>query len=352
MDYDHNQAEVRVDELSPTDRGRTAIVTFSNDDNEFEQYSMRRFALSQLLKFASMRKADLKDENGEVLPDAGETVLEELEEDSLVFKFDKQARDVIGVVSPNYVSIPSEEVDDLVQQTIGRMGIALDETTKTTHRTGIVCEWEYRFTDESREVENVGDQLDAGIRLRNSVFGASSLRVNRFYTILACSNGMLSRQSQSSFRKVHMGDPEELREMLVEEVETQVENIWEDTDLIENVHSIEFPLEDQIDFLEALAENRRITKKAAGSMAAHILTEGGEDLEDWRDEIEQFKLAQEVSEETWNTGDENVWGLLNAFTGYTTHSDISSHSTIQDIERVYNQVLTSDDKQELLAVAE
>lgn len=348
MDTPYYEVSGQVSDVTVVNDGKNANVMIDTGD-ENKEFQMRKFAFSQLLKFADFRKADLKSD-GQILPDAGHQIFEALEDQDLRFKVGQENDKVIATVSPRYASINSEELENIVRETITSMGVS--DFDHRVERTGMVTEQYFEFNDETAELEEVGDQLNAGLFVRNSVFGASSLRIQRYYTVLACSNGMVSQQSQSSFRKVHMGDAEDLREQIVEEVEMQIENIWEDTDLIQHVATIEFPISEQIELVEKLAEEKKITKKAAGHIAQKIIDESDSDVEDF--EIEQFSLPDEEydGDQTWNTGREDVWGLLNAFTGYAQHSETISQSALTDIQRVYNNMLEAENKNDVKAIAE
>lgn len=348
MDTPHYDVSGTVSHVSVVNDGKNADVEVVTSDDEMEELRLRRFAFSQLLKFTDLRKGDLTNDENEVLPDAGSKVAGEIAEQDLVLKTATENDQVVGVVSPMYVSLPSEEISNLVRETITSMGIS--DFEHQVEREGAVTEQIFRFADETTEVE-VGDTIDGGLFVRNSVFGASSLRINRYYTILACENGMVSRRSRSSFRQVHMGDASDLREGVVEEIEAQVEHIWEDTDLIDTVATIEFPIADQIDFLDVLADNGRVTKEAAGVVGYKIIDSA--DLEHADFETDHFDFPEQIDNgQEWNTGTETVWGLINGFTGYAEHSEMSSQSALQDVQRTYNKLLEVEDEQDVFAIAE
>ena len=352
MDLRHTEAIGTLQEVRVKDGAKRAELDFETENEEFEGMETWRFGFSQLLKFASLRKGDLKDGEGEVIPDAGKKVLENIDENQLVFKISEDEK-VIAVVSPDFVSIPTGEVKDIAQQVITEKGISDFEIKNRQTRSRLVDAFDVVFTNEEKEVEEVGDTLNGGLSFRNSSFGASSLRVNRYYLILACSNGMMSRQSGSEFRQVHMGDAQDLRESVRNEIDAQIDALWEQTDLIERAHGLNFPIEEQLEFLNKLAGEGKITKRSASTMAGKILFEAGEDRSDYEDEYEDLSIPEtEPNGGTWNTGEGNVWSFVNAFTGFSTHSELSSESTLRQIERVYNDVMNAEDRDEIAAIAE
>lgn len=338
-----------VDQLEQEDEVETDGGVAAQDDFEpiqFQNYRTWRFGLTQLLKFAGFKKSDLRetvepDEEGaepytRTKPNADEMVLDALEDETLVFKIqqdhdeDQYDGSVCSVVSPNYATINSDELDQLVQNTIAEMGVS-DEPNRFVRRDGFVVEIDYSW-DSAHEVENVGDKVDGGISIRNSVFGASSLRVNKYYTILACQNGMRIRETEEEFKQIHMGSANELREAFEQEIRNQIENIWEETNLIEQADSIEMSIEDQVEWVENLAENGRITKRAGEAIIEEL--EEGDDSE-------------------WNLGRDSAWNLVNAFTGYTTHNDeMISDSARKQLERAYDRILHAEDRDELEAIAQ
>lgn len=367
LDHSHQEVEAQLMDIE-FDRGSQtrANVSFvshreDGDDLVFEDYRTWRFALTQILKFAGVRKGELKEEDDEgntfTKENAAEMVLDGLEEETFVFKI-KQGTDkyedcegeVLGVVSTNYCSISTGELDDMVNQTLGQMGISGDDMTRNVRRRGYVSEIDYSWKSE-HEVESVGDTLDGGITIRNSVFGASSLRVGKFYTVLACQNGMVIQGTEKELRQVHMGDAEELREKFRNEVEAQVEEIWEETNLIERAGSIDFPAPKQIEFLRKLGENGRITKTSAGSMIRHIINDHDLDEEELEDEIGDIKVPEAVMGD-YNLGRENAWNLVNVMTGYTTHESDVSDSSRKKLQRVYDSILKSEDQDDVLDIVQ
>lgn len=322
-------------EFPTTDEGKptvkTATLTVERPDGEEVERETTRFAFSQLLKFADLRKKDLKNAEGDVEPTADVQVLEGLVEQdmskSLVYKYNKDSGRIIGVVSNKFMSIASGEVEQLVRETITSMGVSEFDVEKDP---GLVTRMDFVFTDDDGENEltEVGDTLRGGIHVRNSVFGASALTLGRYYVVLACSNGMKVRNTEESFNQIHMGDMEEVRQAIVEETERQIEHLWDETELISNVATIDFEIHDQAEFLWKLAKDRKITKRAAKAMIEEI----------------------QKDESDWNTGREDVWGLINAFTGYVEHSDKPSDSSLRKLERVYQDLIEMEERDDVEAL--
>lgn len=372
LDEKHLEMEGQLIDISFDEDSQTrADVTFvreveDGEDIVIENARTWRFPLTQILKFAGLRKSDLKEkyidadgnEAWRTKDDAAQMVLDGIEEESLTFKYkdermsgrEDKRPELLAVVSNNYVTIPSDKLDDLMNQTLGAMGVTGDDMQRTIKRRGYVVELDYTWPTE-QEVEKVGDTLNGGIAIRNSVFGASSLRVNKFFTVLACSNGMLVKDTEKSFRQIHMGDESELEEAFINEVEVQIENLWEETDLIECVGGIEFPLQEQLEFVDTLAKNGKITKKSAGVVMANLIDGLEGDRDDFEELLEDYSVPDAVRG-NWNVGRTNAWNLVNAFTGYVTHSDMVSNSSRNKMERVYNDILYAKSKDEVLAVAE
>lgn len=330
------RADVHFETVAPENHDPEEDGEFESDT--FEGYRTYRFALSQLLKFADLKKRQLKEEvhpDGEGDPyyvtreDASEMVMDGLDSDTFLFKVNENGSDnqVCSIVSPRYATLLSEEVDNLVQTKLGEMGI--EEPQRKVRRRGFVVELDYTWDDQV-EMPEVGDTLSAGISVRNSAFGASSLRVDKYYTVLACDNGMRVKQGGKEIRYNHVGDASELRQEFETVLEQEVDELWEETNFIDRVGSIEMELEDQVEYVEQLGEEGRITKTAAEYIASEL---------------------EEGEESEWNLGRENAWNIVNALTGYETHGDGTgaeiSDSSRQRIERTYNQILQAESESDL-----
>lgn len=305
---------------------RNATVTIDDGDEQYTKETTR-FAFSQMLKFADLRKKDLKNDEGEIDPMADVMILDKLEDEDLTFKFNTESGRIIGVVSEKFMSISTGEVEQIVRETITSMGVTEFDINKDG---GLVSHLEFEFSGEEHEVEDVGDILRGGIHIKNSQFGAAALTFSKYYVILACENGMTIPESERSFKQIHMGDLNEVRETIQEETVRQVENIWDETDLIQQTASISMPVKEQAEVLWKLAVDRKITKRSAERMIEEIQKEDSE----------------------WNAGREDIWGLINAFTGYVEHSQKPSDSSKRKLERVYQDLIRMQDKDQVESMVE
>jgi len=328
MDRNHYQKEGTVENVEfPVDNVARATLDFrKEDDGEVnEGFEMIRFATDEMLKFADTKKGTLKEkrEEGE---DIGEFVQERLDGETLKFLY-TPGHKVLGVVSPDFQAIPTERVDDLVTDEIARQGIELeDKTVESVGSAEIITRVTYTL-GEATEVEDVGDGISAGLTIENSVFGARALRLDKFYEVLACENGMTLPQEERVFRQVHMGDREMIEEDFTKAVGQEIWTLWEDLDLIEKVNDIHFPEEEQVEWLENLVEEDRLTQKASDA------------------------IQEAIEEGEYNSGGDSVWSLINAFTGRAEHEEVS-RSEMQTLEKLYTELLTAEEKEEVLAIAE
>lgn len=348
MDLAHRDVTGVVTDVRLKNDAKRADVTVETADGE-RDFELRRFAFSQLLKFADMRKSHFKNEEGEIVHARANDVVDALDEQELVFKASPNAEsaDVPAVVSTRYVSLPSEEIADRARETITSMGYS--DFDFYTLREGQVVEMRFEFEGEELEASNRQEVLGPGIQIRNSMFGASSLRVNSWYRIERCSNGMLLMVGEEpEYRRVHVGEEADIRELLDEQIRIRMENISEVLEDVDRTVEIDLSLDQQIEWLEAAAENRRITKTMAGEVAAGVLSHAGEDPAEWESEV--LTIPDSEPDDEWNTGEENLWGFINAFTGYVEHNEVSD-SASRDAVRVYNELLESETIDDVEAVA-
>lgn len=328
MDKHHNQCVATVSDLRlPEDSVARAEIDFTGVENEkeYEGYETLRFSFDQLLKSAGLTKGKVKAlrEEGE---DAEQHILDEVEGEEFLFKYGNDMV-IYGIVSPKFQSIPTEQVHDLITQEIARHGLSPED-----YHNGFIGSAEIRSRVEynlghNTEVEGVGDTISASIVLKNSVFGAEALKITKKYEILACENGMCLPESEQVFRQVHMGDRQEIEERITEVVSQLIEDMWDETDFIKKVDGISFPVEEQVEWLESLVEEDKLTKKAAEN------------------------ITEIIEEGEYNSGEDSVWSLINAFTGRAEHQEVS-RSEMNKLESVYTQLLQVEDKDEVLALAE
>lgn len=328
MDKHHYQKDGTLEGIVfPEDSVATATIDFRgvDEDEVNEGYSTKRFALDQILRFTDLSKTQLKNARDEG-EDISEIVLNATEGETFKFLYGTGDRKVYSVVSPKFQAIPTEQLDDMLTQEVNRQGLSVEEKNVSMSSGELITRVEYTL-GVNKEVESTGDVVQAGLWLENSVFGARALKVGRFYEVLACENGMTLPESETEFRQVHMGDRETIEAKFTTEVGQQIWQLWEEVEFIERANEIEFPVEDQIEWIEQLTEEGNLTQKASEAL-------------------------QEIIEEgEHNSGTDSVWSLINAFTGRAEHGEVS-RSEMNTLESLYTQLLQAESQEEVVALAE
>lgn len=116
--------------------------------------------------------------------------------------------EVVAIVGRNFALIPNELVEEMVEKAI--IGYGLTKLRVMRGRYGHSIRIDL-LTERQKEVK-VGDIVQYGVSVRNSIDGTSSLAVDLLSYRLACRNGAVMRSKDMTFATRHIGNPRELLE--------------------------------------------------------------------------------------------------------------------------------------------
>ena len=123
----------------------------------------------------------------------------------------------VGVVGNKYLLIPNTEVKDLADDIAEQS--RLDWTPLKTFFDGRRYFYGMQCRTTTEEVK-VGDDVGIGIGFWNSYDGSTALSFRLFLVRLACTNGMISKDTFQSFRFKHDSSSEGYEEEIMKAVDT------------------------------------------------------------------------------------------------------------------------------------
>lgn len=127
----------------------------------------------------------------------------------------------VAIVGRNYALIPNELVEEIAEKAARAYNLTISkiEKDKNEHKLRI------NLLSERLEEVKVGDKVQFGVSIRNSIDTSSSLAVDLFSLRLACKNGA----TVASYDKInymrHIGNPNELLSLLNKALSSALEKI-------------------------------------------------------------------------------------------------------------------------------
>lgn len=140
----------------------------------------------------------------------------------------KNELEVVAIVGRSFALIPNELVEDMTEKAITAYGLTMLTKKKDRYENTIRIDL---LTDRSEAVR-IGDIVQFGVSVRNSIDGSSSLAVDLFSYRLRCKNGATARDPSISFTARHIGDPREL----VKEFHKALATVMEHFDTLLNLY--------------------------------------------------------------------------------------------------------------------
>lgn len=298
-DLDHYEHVGKVRDLSLDDE---TWVEYIRMGESYGEVPINSFAMGQLLKFGGLKKSKAKS------MDTDEIVWE-LGSKELVFKRTEDR--ILAVVSKDFKDIATDYINQIVEDTWEALGVKVSDIEV---ERGLVTRVWYEFDEDEM------DGLEPGVHLRNSVFGASALGLNRFY-IIQDTGSRLQLTDSHVYKRYHVGDTQQVREEVSEAASDMVHYMWSDLGKVRSARRHEMTIEEQVSLIEQFNEDRKITKEMSN------------------------QLIQHVERETWSSGRETVWDFIRTSSGYATFADLSAQNR-KRVQRMAETTLESQTRPE------
>jgi len=304
--------------------GDNHIILTTNDKT---QHELIGFAATKLLRMVRMKKSQFELEdtpysasNKELL----EKIMNRSDVDKLVLRTLKEDGTIMSVVGSTYVPIDMEVLETEAEQIIENMGLEVKnkEIHKTTYARGL-DKTRYVFTEQKR-VAHVGDVMSIGLQIRNNELGTRSMGVALLMERLACSNGMVSYDTEQVFDAVHLGNEQEILDRFKKAVVNIIDSAWDILKWINILDDITLSMDDMISFVDKQLERKLISKKIAK------------------------RLTEVIKTGDYGTKSSSAWGLVNAFTGVASHG--SADGVKDTLERIASDVMSVRNEEELFAM--
>lgn len=299
-DLDHHTQRGRV--LS-VDIGKPS-VSYKTISTDYEDVGITEFGMVQLLKLCGLSKTEAKNLDNDELKD-------EVQDQVMVFK--RNDVEILGVVSEDYKDISTRHIHTSIKESLQDLNVDIVDTETTQ---GLVTRVWY-------ELDGVGSRelVKPALFLKNSVFGASSLHVQKCYRVKA-NDGWLVHHDTNGYRKYHTGDNLLVYQELSSEVEDMVSTIWSDYHLVEASANAPMDKNDHIQLVLDYRNEDKITREMAGKLSSHIMVD------------------------TWSDHGDTEWNLIESIVGYSYHGNLSSQNR-KRLTRMADEIIRSKLRQEI-----
>jgi len=127
--------------------------------------------------------------------------------------------DAWSIVTTDYVEVPTKEAIEYFENILQTKGFG-DSMLKKQWDDGKAVYNVYELMQSPTEPVKVGDLASCGVVLRAGYSGDRSVGLSSYWTILACTNGMMSNRQVMAYRGIHRG-------ISKEEILSQVEHAFE-----------------------------------------------------------------------------------------------------------------------------
>ncbi len=132
--------------------------------------------------------------------------LRRIQKKRAVIRVTGNRQEVVGIVGNSFALIPNELIKEMVEEVKSRHNLSVLKVNEDRRGNTLVIDL---LSDKQREVD-VGDVVQFGASVRNSIDGSTSLAVDAFSYRLRCRNGATAKVVDMSFSKRHIGNPKEL----------------------------------------------------------------------------------------------------------------------------------------------
>jgi len=202
---------------------------------------------------------------------------------------------VYAVVSNLFVNVYHAEIFKFVEKELSSLGLGVKEMTefRTSQRL-----WR-RFIFEMNAVSKIGEVIEAGIMVCNSLKGTSSIQVRSYWKRLSCENGMTSSKYYSASRVIHRGDRLKIMESVRQNIKSAVDEAYNVSVLVDKSRRVSVSHSEMSLIIRLISSKRGFAEYVQRSMLSRVMQE-----------------------------EANLWGLSNILTYVGSHEDVPFQSKL------------------------
>jgi len=293
-DVDHHE---EVGSVIDIQIGANPWVSYRSAGRERTEVPITNFGMGQLLKFGDLKKSQAKTMDSD-------EIVDEVGRREVVFK--RTDEEILAVVSTEFEDIDANYIQNVIVDTWEANSVSVEDVEV---EDGLVTRVWYQLDDEV-------NGLNPGVHLRNSVFGASALGINRFYTI-EDTGARLTLYEKYEYKRYHTGNMDEIRDELEDAARDTVLYMWRDLGKVQDARKRDLDKSTQKDIIREKQSDRKITKEMADELIANI------------------------DAENWGYEDDTLWNFIKVICGYATFGDISSQNR-KRLERMTESILNME----------
>lgn len=215
-------------------------------------------------------------------------------------------RVAISTVTTHYAPVPNSRIVETVEKVCEEKGLAI--LSRSSYNTPMYYGMRFMFEDNvnydlppgGHNIQQApeGAHLQCGVEVRTSLIARHSLSAGAFFVNSVCTNGLIVSTTEDLMNRKHMGETEDLLEMLAVNVGGVIDARFGIVERIKNVREVE--VNELVKKKIVLLAMKRANVSQKAMMMAIAVTEAGE----------------HASAET------SVWGAVNVLTGIATHGGV------------------------------
>ena len=164
-----------------------------------------------------------------------------------------------SIVTTDYVEVPTKEAIDYFENVLESKGFG-DSMLNKRWDDGKAVYSVYELMQSPTEPVKVGDLASCGVVLRAGYSGDRSVGLSSYWTILACTNGMMSNRQVTAYRGIHRGMS---KDRILSQVEHAFEVVLSEHPMLERmVEKAQEPIDEE--------EEKELLDRILGNYPKHI----------------------------------------------------------------------------------
>jgi len=179
----------------------------------------------------------------------------------LVFRchLQQDGYDAWSIVTTDYVEVPAREAIEYFENVLQGKGFG-HSMLKKQWDDGKAVYNVYELMQSPTEPVKIGDLASCGVVLRAGYSGDRSVGLSSYWTILACTNGMMSNRQVTAYRGIHRGMS---KEAILSQVEHAFEVVLAEHPMLERmVEEAQEPIDEE--------EEKELLDRILGNYPEHI----------------------------------------------------------------------------------